>query len=177
MIPLNARFALQGARRAGKTTTLERLVRGLQEDGLSVVGVIQPAEVQDGRNVGYSLLDVASGERRPFGRRRPKANGELGFQLDQDGFPWTAERLLRPGQVLVVDELGLLEAAGEGHLPAVRRALRESPCRAAVLAVRDEALPQVERLLGELIHWPLPAPEARERILRNWIDQLKEVLK
>lgn len=142
---------VQGAPGAGKTTAVERLARALRDRGLAVGGVLQPAvEDDEGRRRGYDVLDLRRGQRRSLARR--KAEGR-GYDFDGEGWAWAGERLARAqsrDDVVVIDELGRLEARGEGHLPALR-ALSERPGRAAVLlaAVRADGLGDIVAQLGE----------------------------
>ena len=138
-----------GPKGVGKTTALERLAAALVEQDLAVGGVIQPAIEKDTRRIGYDLLDLSSGERRSLARRRPEGKG---FDFEEDAWPWTAERVARAqadDDVVVIDELGLLEAEGKGHLPALLE-LTSRPGRAVVLlaAVREGCLEPIEELLG-----------------------------
>jgi len=113
--------------------------------------------------MGYELQDIPSGERQPFATRRrpfgaperqvrgrPPGREDLSFHFDSAGFAWAATRIHRRAEVLLVDELGWLEAGGEGHLPAVVTALRETLHRAAVFAIRQDVLPALESSVGPL---------------------------
>jgi nucleoside-triphosphatase THEP1 len=137
---------VEGAPGAGKTTALAGLAEALRARGLAVGGVLQPA-LGGGEEAaspgaprpGYDLEDLASGERRRFARRRE--GGARGYDFDDDAWAWAAARFARAqrgSDVVVVDELGRLEADGGGHVPGLA-ALTESPGRAAVLlgATRD----------------------------------------
>ena len=180
------RYAIAAPPRHGKTTTLLALARGLARAGTSCTGVAQPALYQGGRVVGYELVDIPSGERRPFAKRRghPSSStlwsrdrlptpGALPFRFDDTGLAWAAARIQRPADVLLVDELGWLEAAGHGHLPALQTALSGGLHRAVVLAVRMDALPAIEAHLGSfrVLSVPTASAAAFTHTLR---DELKK---
>ena len=52
-----------GPPRSGKTTALERTVARLRGDGYTVGGLSSPERREDGRRVGFEIVDVASGDR------------------------------------------------------------------------------------------------------------------
>jgi hypothetical protein len=146
---------VEGAPGAGKTAAVAGLSTALRARGLVVGGVLQPALEGEGPGerprAGYELLDLASGARHALALRR--TGGARGFDFDDDAWAWAAERIARAQQecdVVVVDELGRLEAAGGGHIPGLA-ALAERPGRAAVLvgAVRAGCLASLSASLGE----------------------------
>jgi nucleoside-triphosphatase THEP1 len=184
--------ALVGARGSGKTSAVQRLSALLRERGVAVGGICQPAH--DGRR-GYDLLDLASGARRPFARRRgqpqrPDAEVDaaggaaLGFRFDPEGWGWAAQRLTQAwssAEVLLVDELGKLEAAGGGHLAALAspfgRLAAVAPAHhplVLVLAVQRSVLADVERRFGGLdLVLDLPASGAEIDALGAAIGEMR----
>jgi nucleoside-triphosphatase THEP1 len=158
---------------------------------VEIAGVAQPAVYRDGKVLGYELLDVSSGERRPFAtwRSRPgpgptQGEGgdlgigdgcELGFRFDQAGFAWAATRLLRPADVLLVDELGWLESRGAGHMQAVQAATRRRLHRVVVYAIREDVLPDIVACLGPIRVCRVPVPPEAE-LFEDCVSRiLKEV--
>lgn len=149
---------VEGAPGAGKTTAVAGLAAALRARGLAVGGVVQPALPEGGEEPGpgaprpgYDLEDLASGERRRFARRRE--GGARGFDFDDEAWAWAAARIVRAQQgcdVVIVDELGRLEAGGGGHVPSIA-ALADRPGRAAVLlgAVRDRCVEPLAAFVGE----------------------------
>jgi nucleoside-triphosphatase THEP1 len=140
-------FAVCGERRAGKTRTLQTLAERLIARSVRVVGVIQPAREKEGRVVGYDLLDVASGARLPFASRTDQPCGGMCFRFRPDGFSWAAERITALGEVLIVDEIGLLEARGKGHFPALAAAFEKGAVGAVVLGLRKDVSATVHTAL------------------------------
>jgi len=148
-----------GAPGTGKTAVVADLAARLDARGLAVGGVIQPAIEGQKRRAGYDLRDLSTSRRRAFARRTAAGPG---FTFDEEGWLWAAESLARSQRqddVVVVDELGLLESIGEGHLPALL-ALGEGRGRAAVLVatVRAGCDGAIAAALGEpatTLHAPL----------------------
>jgi len=133
---------LAGPVHAGKTTFLERALPAWRERGLACHGFLGPA-VMDGGGTGYDLLEIGSGRRRPYLRRRGEAGAER-----VGPFVFVSETLERartiirdagPGGLLIVDEVGPLELEGGGLWPALRGVLasRTGPL---LLVVREDIL-------------------------------------
>lgn len=157
-----------GPKGAGKSTTLRAFAGGLAASGFEVGGVIQLAIEEEGRRIGYELLDVATEERRPFAQRKQEGRG---FDFDEDGWAWAATRLQEAQahrQILFVDELGWLEAEGGGHMKTLLE-LCERPGRASLLiaAVRQDVVPTIIEQLGEptvVLEAPLDAEARQEKL-------------
>lgn len=150
------RFAVVGDQGAGKTTAVLGLCEALQAAGHRVAGVLQPARHQGQRRVGYDLLDPHDGARFDLATRKASFGpGELCYAFDAEGWGWGARRITRArrdADVLVVDEMGKLEARGHGHLPALQRTVDGEGCGVWVLSVREVALDAVAAALGPFDH-------------------------
>ncbi|RLB55819.1 MAG: hypothetical protein DRI34_10025 [Deltaproteobacteria bacterium] len=144
--------AVVGSPGSGKTTSLLALASSLRRRGITVGGVVQPAQYRQGRKTGYRLRDIASGEEIDFARRSSAA-GEQGlpFRFDPAGWEWSRDRLRRQSRrarVLLVDELGLLEAGGGGHLQALLSLGAANRADVWLLAVRADCAEVLGRMLG-----------------------------
>jgi nucleoside-triphosphatase THEP1 len=165
--------AVVGARQSGKTTTLRELAEALSASGLVVGGVVQIAALEAGQPVAYELEDVATGARRQLARRRSGAAPRgLGFEFDEDAWGWAADVLRRAREhcdVVVVDELGRLEATGAGHLPALRTPVIREKAHLWLLGVRADAASAIESRLGsfDLVLAPRSEREASVALLRR----------
>jgi hypothetical protein len=145
-------FAIVGAPRSGKTSTALEIVSRLRGLGYTVGGVVQPAVVERGRCAAYRARDVDTGEERTLARhRRQPQPGEICFVFDDDVWRWAAERIgsgETAADLVVVDELGRLEARGEGHMPSL---VADPPAeRGAVrlVVVREEFSANIEERIG-----------------------------
>jgi nucleoside-triphosphatase THEP1 len=135
--------AVIGPRGSGKTTVVERIVAALAAAGWRLGGVTQPGEGKPPQRSGYRLRDAASGEEVAFARR-----GDDGFVFAADGWRWAGARIaaaMDGADCVVVDELGRLEARGQGHLASL-----ELPSRPLLLlvAVRTEHAAAIATRLG-----------------------------
>jgi nucleoside-triphosphatase THEP1 len=130
---------------AGKTTAVQQVVEQLEERGLRAVGIVQPGTMVDGQKTGFVVRDLVSGEESELARLVSRDDGEHGtrFRFHPAGFALAAAALGRADRddVLVVDELGPLELRGQGHMPAVTRALRVAGLAAVVIVVRVQLVP------------------------------------
>ncbi len=144
--------AVVGPPQSGKTTLLGELIRLLEARGISVGGLTQPTIQDGGERTGYRLRDAASGEERELARRRVGwVPGEPGFEFDETAWSWARDRLRearRTRDVVVLDELGRLEARGAGHLASLAEALEGERSGLWLLGVRAECAPAIEERLG-----------------------------
>ena len=125
----SVRVAIIGPVCSGKTTTLGHLRDRLAAEGLSVGGVLQPALRRPEGPADYVLEDAETGAQCAFVTRDPATAKPI---FDTAGWTWAASRIRGAREtrdVVVVDELGIVEARGEGHLPALVEPLAESGAR------------------------------------------------
>jgi nucleoside-triphosphatase THEP1 len=138
--------AVVGPPGSGKTSLLHAAVERLRAGGARVGGVTQPAVHAGEERTGYRLRDVATGEEVEFARR-----AERGFDFTDEGWRWSHERLCRAlesADVVVIDELGRLEAQGGGHLRQLVVEPRGEHPAALLVAVREECAGDVAARVG-----------------------------
>jgi nucleoside-triphosphatase THEP1 len=144
------RLAVVGPSGSGKTSTLRLLRDALAQSGLRVEGVLQPAARVGHLVVSYGLEDAATGERRPFASREGQPAGDPP-RFDPAGWEWSAARIRSArqwGDVVIVDELGLIEGTGSGHVAALLATVPLEQATVWLLAVRDSALDLVAQRIG-----------------------------
>ena len=138
-------IVLTGRPGTGKTTVLERTLEHLDRDGFAVAGLIQPGKFQDGTKVGFSIRDLWTGREALLARRTSRESGQhgTGFPFEEEGLELARQALafVPKDAILVVDELGPVELRGQGHMPALRRALESRPPRVLILVVRRHLVP------------------------------------
>lgn len=165
--------AVVGERGSGKTSAIRQLCAKLAAEGYRVGGVLQPANELDGVRVGYRLRDAATGEELEFAVRGPN-----GFEFAAQGWLWARARLhkaLAQADCTVIDELGLLEARGQGHLLELPRLPAWMASRVLLVAVRQDCAAAVEQRLGPFaarIH-----PQALREQGEPFLEQLRRQLR
>lgn len=144
-----APILLSGGIGDGKTSTAERLAKALKDEGIHVGGIVAPRRMAGEETVGYDVVDLATGERRPFATTSPPGLPAGRFHISPAGLAFAAQALRKAtgaADVVFVDEVGRLELGGEGHAPAVRDLLASSST--AVLSVRETFLEEVVDAFG-----------------------------
>lgn len=148
-----ARWALVvGPKGVGRSGLVREAVARLRARGITVGGFYQAPIDVDGARTGYVVERATNGERAPLARSgTPAKTSEdlvCSFVFDRDGFDEARSWLDadRASEVLVVDELGKLEARGEGHAKALELAL--STDRVLLLSVRADHLAQLVERYG-----------------------------
>jgi len=162
--------AVVGPRGSGKSTAVARIVQAFQAAGKNVQGVTQPAIRGQGLQDRYTLRNAASGEERVFATRMSEHDpNESAFAFDPEGWAWARAIITKArtdAQLLVVDEIGRIEAAGGGHAKALLEPIDGETCGIWLLAVREGTSTAAEDRLGrfDLI---LPATTDESAIARH----------
>jgi nucleoside-triphosphatase THEP1 len=93
------------------------------------------------------LRDVATGDEASLATLGERVGGDFGtrFRFSDGGFRLGREALahIAPGSIVIIDELGPVELRGQGHMPAVRRAMAAPDLRGAVVVVRRALVPSL----------------------------------
>jgi nucleoside-triphosphatase len=138
---------LTGPSDGGKTASALRLMELCSDRDIPVAGFVQLGEIEEGGKVGFRVRDVVSGEEAPLARRAAGGDGDFNtrFRFFDEGFALGRTALERAisGGIVVVDELGPVELRGEGHMPAVVRAMQVPGLAAAVVVVRRSLVPSL----------------------------------
>jgi len=148
-------LVLTGPIHSGKTTLLRKLLVGLKTEGLPVSGYLSLLVMNEGKTAGYDLFDVKNGSSIPLLR----TEGEAGWQkvgpyfFLPRGLEAAAAAILgyRPGEILIVDEVGPMELSGRGVWPALSEVLSR-PSFDCLLVVRK---PLLDNLKDRLVETPV----------------------
>jgi nucleoside-triphosphatase len=169
-----------GRRGSGKTPLVAAVVDALVERGVDVAGFLQPAIVEDGRKTGFALRDVATGDEAFLARRVAPGAGRHGtaFEFEPEGFELGVRALggAPAGAVLVIDELGPVELRGDGHWPAVQRALSRAELRGLVVVVRRTLVPSLVEALGATDVVVVDLDEAGDAAFDRVLDALLPIV-
>ncbi|MHB8095208.1 MAG: nucleoside-triphosphatase [Candidatus Aminicenantales bacterium] len=176
---------LSGQVREGKSHALQALIQGLRADGHRVAGILSPSVVQDGRHIGFDLVDIATGRRTELSR--------IAGESEAPGLPSVGRFVFKPeglraGQaalsvqatagadVIVVDEVGPWELKDQGWAGPLYELTLETKIP-MIWVVRSDIMDQVRA------HWALQDPrivdvsgQSRETLLedmREWLAGAK----
>jgi nucleoside-triphosphatase THEP1 len=180
---------LTGARGSGKTTLLREVAARARGAHAQVGGILQHVVWQDGERCGYDVEDLATGRTAPLCRLKSAGSPavrawEAGpFEFLPRGVALGRRAIRRAGgaDLVLIDEVGLLEAAGRGWAPlldrlvngrrgsmawVVRRGLVDAVsarwCDRPPIVV-DAATIEVEQMLALLGYVAAPAPGHQPR--------------
>jgi len=124
-MPIKGRVALTGRPGVGKTTTIAQLLEILP---LSAGGMITTEIRVCGHRVGFSLVDVASGEKGVLAHLHHRDGPRVGRytvdlrSLEQIGVQ-AIRRAVEECDLVVIDEIAPMELTAPGFAPAVEAAL------------------------------------------------------
>ncbi len=143
-------FLVTGGVGEGKTSFLRELATALQQRKIRTAGFLAEGIMEKGEKKGYRLVDLASGEARPFGEARKKHGrihtGRFTFNRDTvrwgEDLLWKAVSEGRDHTVIILDEVGPLELKGKGWARALDHLLRDS-ITPQVWSVRNRSLRSV----------------------------------
>lgn len=167
---------------SGKTTLLEDLAAWAMARGRRVDGFTAPAGVRATVRRGSERYDIRwleDGAATPFAVRDGglRLEGRPPYRVDPDAAArdaaW-AEHLAEsePPDLVILDEFGPLEAAGDGHI-AVWPAVREADPGVVVIAVRPRSVDAVEAALDQPFDVRVDAssPRAAEQLRELCVAQ------
>lgn len=138
-----------GARGSGKSTACAALGERAAQLGFDCAGIVSPARIVSRRRVGSDVVDVRTGERRPFATEVLGVDGSTGHRFDERVARWASEVLARacPCDLLLVDEIGPLELErGLGWANAIE-VLTTGPFGVALVTVRPRLVTKLLRVL------------------------------
>ncbi len=174
--------AVIGEPRSGKTTALLAIAEELSRLGFQAGGVTQPAVYNGEKRVGYDLKDMATGQMRVFAKKRPGLwpKGK-GFSFDSEALDWASERILQARktmELVIVDELGVLESHGDGHLKALLTPVDTENSKLWLLGVRDDCADAIQDYLGPF-DFSLKLGSAKNKIWPSALEirEFSELLK
>jgi nucleoside-triphosphatase len=124
-MPIKGRVAMTGRPGVGKTTAIERLLRILP---LSAGGLITKEIRVCGHRVGFSLVDIATGEEGVLAHLHHRTGPKVGrYTVDLRSLEEIGIRAIRRAidecELVVIDEIAPMELTAPGFVPAVEEAL------------------------------------------------------
>jgi nucleoside-triphosphatase THEP1 len=145
--------AVAGPVCSGKTTLLSSLANWANATGKSIDGflALPQGRVREGHGAReYVLQLIASSRKLPFALRDQSLVPP--YQINQKALDelasWADTLITRhPLSILILDEFGLLEASGRGHM-AYWGSIQKADPQVLVIAVRDNLVHEIEDRLG-----------------------------
>lgn len=119
---------VSGDKHCGKTTLVEKYLASAAGQGLRIAGILARGLWKDNCRAGFDLVNLSDGNTTPLARRRPHPDPQHHLIFDfldtgmRAGARALAPRQCRQADIVVVDEVGRLEARGEGwasHIKAL----------------------------------------------------------
>jgi len=147
---------VSGDKHCGQTTLVETLISSLTGRKLRIAGILAKGLWNDNLRAGFDVVNLADGCSTPLARRRicPHPRHRMMFDFLATGMQAGLEALApascRQADVIVVDELGRLEAGGDGWAPCIEPLLALDTPRLFILIVRADCLPQICARFGLL---------------------------
>jgi len=133
-------FAVTGKRLRGKTTLLRTISQEASNRGISVGGFVQERfnDIEN-RIKGFKVVSLTTSEEIVIAERKV----DEPYVFNEDAFKAAASWLARDAeccQLLLVDEMGMLEANDDGHAPAVLSMMSKHPGKVWVMTLRKDIL-------------------------------------
>lgn len=155
-------FIISGKQGGGKTTTLTLVVNFLKKDNFNIYGFVAPGEWEDGKRKKFLIRDIRSGNQRILCQNIDKKGFEKygRFYFDPQTI-FFGEQLLhkaKPGDLLVIDEIGRFEIKGNVWSKLFRKLIRNSQ-NPLLITVRDEFITKVIQEFGIKKHIIFQADE------------------
>jgi len=118
-----------GFKHTGKTTLVERFITTMAGKGVRISGILARGSWKNGLRDGFYLVDLSDGSSVPLAQRlkHPDPNSRVIFEFFEAGMAAGARALApdrnRASDIVIVDEVGKLEAVGEGWAFRIRELL------------------------------------------------------
>ena len=148
------KIVLTGKIGIGKTHICKKLVEQTKKvHAFSCSGIITHQEKQ-GKPSNLLIEDLSTGERRVFAYRKPVNTQEIvkgipfcDFIFDRSTIEFAKEALHKPGDLLIIDEIGYLEMEGKGITNAIS-AFQSNQNKHSILVVRYELKDTISAMLN-----------------------------
>lgn len=141
-------FGITGKQKAGKTMLMREIERTASEEGISAGGFIQERYSNNEHcSFGFKVVSVANGNSQMIAERQENAP----FGFSEEAFINAASWLRRDTEkcrLLLVDEMGMLEARGGGHSDGVISTMIKHPDKVWVISLRKDKLDELMHRFG-----------------------------
>ena len=124
---------------------------------MDICGFVERAIFKNDQRIGYDFIDPETDETCAVARKvniseigeNANVSRTMGYRFYDEAWGWAETRIRQSEShsIVIVDELGRLEAQNLGLMPALCDSLRQYP-RHLIAAVRGDALHDIEAYLG-----------------------------
>lgn len=168
--------AIIGGIRANKAGYAWRIGQALAHRGFRVGGFVQEAvRDDDGSIIGWDVVRLLDGRSHTLARVSNEPH-LCSWRFDERGFHAAASWLSEPGlDVVVVDSVGKLEAAGTGHYPALSARILAPDAPHVIACIRDTSLATIVLGLPDPIA-SLELPASPD-VTQHFVDDLDDLLR
>ena len=141
-------FIISGEQGEGKTTRLTEVVKALKSNGLVVKGFTAPGDWTENLRTDFLIKDICSHKSRLLCRDKTKEGFEkIGrFYFDPETIIFGKQILLdgKPGDLLVIDEVGKFEINGKVWSGVLNTLIKRSK-NPLMITIRDQYVTDVIR--------------------------------
>lgn len=130
---------------AGKTACLKKTISGLKQNNISVSGIICERIIAGNDTIGYDVVDISTGTRWPFlSKTGENTQAKVGSYFINDSSFKIGEKRFRKcnTDVIVFDEIGKLELAGDGWAKSLKHTLN-TDYNCLLLTLRKDILDEL----------------------------------
>ncbi len=154
--PACRRIILTGPVQSGKSTLAEKLISRLEKRHIAIAGILARGLWKNNQRAGFDLVNIRTGKVTPLARRSvesaTQSSGDIPFSFFGQGVAAGYHALdvaaCKTASVIIVDEIGKLEAKGLGWAPCLSPLLSLSQA-IHIWIVRENLIRQICRI------WPV----------------------
>jgi nucleoside-triphosphatase len=107
-----------GPKHSGKTTCAIRLIQMARTEGFVVAGILEPSLYDNGKLLGFNVLDVQNQKQTPLARRNNDKSTTGFFKFITEGLQFgnaaLSTKATKFADLIIIDEFGPLELKGQG---------------------------------------------------------------
>jgi nucleoside-triphosphatase len=163
-----------GPKHCGKTSSATRLIQIARVEGFTVAGILEPSLYDNGKLLGFDVLDLQSQKRTPLARRNKDKRTTGSFNFIADGLKFghsvLSSEAIKFADLVIIDEFGPLELKGHGWRRNIDSLLLSSNAMLLII-VRQELKETFQKLYEDV-----PCLEL-EAIEKNSANEVIAILK
>jgi nucleoside-triphosphatase THEP1 len=170
---------ISGEKGSGKSLLMLEISRMCNQTGFKISGIIQPSLFVDEKHIGYSIMNITSGQTKTLaGLDSGAAANSVGkYYFYEDGLKFGHLALQNTNsEIVFIDEIGPLELSGKGWAQDLKQQLNKSP-QIILITIRPslikEVILQFEIQNYRIYHLPETTPELVIDCIKSNIEKQK----